>query len=278
LGGTAPSWLGCSSITFRALRLEAALDRIAEVGFSAIDLGVFPGFCEHYIPDGGDAARRKRVAALVHDRGLAVRAINADPGDLAERQRSRDRLDECMRLASMLETDLVCVPCGDRRAGESVADGIARASGALRDTARRAASRGIRIAVEAPHCRRLCRSVDDALTLMAHIDHPNAFLLLDTSHVMAGGGDPVPTVGSYGERLVHVHLRDARGADPFVVPGEGEVAFPTFFAALADSGYRGATTLELEAPARDGRERMLQVRAACASLAAARDAAKQAAT
>jgi sugar phosphate isomerase/epimerase len=82
--------------------------------------------------------------------------------------------------------------------------------------------------------------------LLDAIDEPAVSHLLDVSHVHAGGGRATDAVAAFGRRIGHVHLRDARGDDIFHLPGDGEVDFRAFFAALDHSGYDGACAIELE--------------------------------
>ena len=56
--------LGCSTISFRHLALDAALGQIAELGFAEIDLGALPGVCDH-VPYVLDARAVDAVAATV---------------------------------------------------------------------------------------------------------------------------------------------------------------------------------------------------------------------
>ena len=56
--------LGCSTISFRHLDLDAALATITDLGFAEIDLGALPGVCDH-VPYVLDSAAVDRVAAEV---------------------------------------------------------------------------------------------------------------------------------------------------------------------------------------------------------------------
>lgn len=73
--------LGCSTISFRHLDLPTALQTIAGLGFTEIDLGALPGVCDH-VPFVLDADAVDRVADEVAISGLRVRSVNCDIGDL----------------------------------------------------------------------------------------------------------------------------------------------------------------------------------------------------
>lgn len=77
---------------------------------------------------------------------------------------------------------------------------------------------------------------------------------LDPSHFVMGGDDIPAAVRRWGDRIVHVHLKDAFGVPGiegedflFCLLGEGKVPWPEFFAALDDIGYHGPLSVEFEA-------------------------------
>lgn len=87
-------------------------------------------------------------------------------------------------------------------------------------------------------------------------------LLLDTGHLVLGGGDPARALKEWGGRINHVHVKDVRNdvlasviedrADMpeawrrgvFCELGTGDVDLDAFFAALGRSGYQGWLVVE----------------------------------
>ena len=53
-------------------------------------------------------------------------------------------------------------------------------------------------------------------------------------------------VGRFGDHIVHVHIRDAAPGNINLSVGNGQVDFARGLKALADAGYDGHVTLELE--------------------------------
>jgi inosose dehydratase len=93
---------------------------------------------------------------------------------------------------------------------------------------------------------------------------PEAGLLLDTGHAAAAGFDYTRLIERFGDRIVHIHLKDVRGPEMaavraddlsfnagvrrgmFTVPGDGTVDFAPLAAFVRKSGYRGWLVVEAE--------------------------------
>ncbi len=93
---------------------------------------------------------------------------------------------------------------------------------------------------------------------------PETGLLLDTGHAVAGGFDYQRLIERFGDRIVHVHLKDVRTsvmdtvrsqdlsfnvgvrAGMFTVPGDGGVDFAPVARFVRNSGYRGWLVVEAE--------------------------------
>lgn len=97
---------------------------------------------------------------------------------------------------------------------------------------------------------------------MAETDPDLVGLLLDTGHLVYGGGDPVETIRRYGARVRYVHLKDADRAElervrttdidmdtawrrgVFCALGAGVVDIPRTVEALRGIGYAGWAIVE----------------------------------
>lgn len=88
--------------------------------------------------------------------------------------------------------------------------------------------------------------------LNSHYNNDNLGVNLDPSHDMLyGNNDAAFIVKSWGEKIFHVHVKDAVGiaeGGKFVFPllGEGNVNFGAFFKALEEIGYTGCASVEFE--------------------------------
>ncbi|WP_368679923.1 sugar phosphate isomerase/epimerase (plasmid) [Rhodococcus opacus] len=181
------SRLGCSTISFRHLELEKALDEIITLGFEEVDLGSLPGVCTH-VPTTLTASDVARIATSVAKAGVSVR-----------------------------------------------------------------------IWIESLHVFRLCCNQPRAVGLTSRLD-PEVGIGMDFSHIVAAGDHPVQFVETFGDRITHVHIRDAtRGRieldhHPIVDEpgninlsvGRGAVDFDAGISALHAAKFDGHYTLELE--------------------------------
>ena len=98
---------------------------------------------------------------------------------------------------------------------------------------------------------------------MQHTAH-SVGLLLDTGHLVFGGGDLLEVIEQYGQRINHVHAKDIR-ADVlagvrreqdsfldcvlrgiFTVPGDGMINYNSIMQALARQNYEGWVIVEAE--------------------------------
>ncbi len=244
--------LGCSTISFRHLPLSAALVTIRDLGFGEIDLGALPGVCDH-VPFVLDAAAVSTVAATTTASGLRVRSINGDVGDLnvpidaAAREAADRHLDMLLELAVATGAQALVLPCGalDHTPVDALPADLDLVADRLTAAADRAAACGVELWVETLHLHRLCHDIERAAALTDRL--PAAIgVVMDFSHIVASGADPVDFVARFAERITHVHLRDAVRGDINRSLGNGEADFAAGLAALADADYAGRFSLELE--------------------------------
>ncbi|MGH3459145.1 myo-inosose-2 dehydratase [Aeromicrobium sp.] len=135
----------------------------------------------------------------------------------------------------------------------------------LGEMGRLAADHGLRINYH-HHTGTGVQSSEDIDRLMADTAAGEVWLLLDTAHLIVGGGDPMAVLTAHEGRIGHVHLKnlrqpvleqmhrdslsfwDALRAGIFTVPGdpEGSVDFAPLLRKLADDGWAGWLVVEAE--------------------------------
>ncbi|WP_160668810.1 sugar phosphate isomerase/epimerase family protein [Pseudarthrobacter sp. ATCC 49987] len=245
--------LGCSSISFRHQDLRTALRTMTDLGFEEIDLGALPGVCDH-VPYGLDAGAVASVTADVVASGLLVRSVNGDVGDLnavldAGGQAARERhLDALLTLTAGTGAKALVLPCGALshepvRSLEKDLDTIA--AGLIR-AGQRAADFGVELWTESLHFLRFCRNLERAELLAQRLAGSGVGVVMDFSHIVAAGEDPLEYLRRHEGRISHVHLRDAVPGNINLSIGNGHADFAAGLRALAAQGYTGHFSLELE--------------------------------
>jgi sugar phosphate isomerase/epimerase len=251
--------LGCSSISFRHQELATALHTMRNAGFEEIDLGALPGVCDH-VPYVLDAGAVEAVTAVVFQSGMSVRSVNGDVGDLnatldAGAREGRERhLEMLLALASKTGAKALVLPCGaiDHEPKRGLSEDIGLVAAELIHASQRAAEFGVELWTESLHYFRLCWNTERAQLLADRLAGSDVGIVMDFSHVVASGGNPVDFVSRFGERIKHVHLRDAEPAkdtEPGNIKlsiGNGNADFAAGLSALRDIGYPGHFSLELE--------------------------------
>ncbi len=246
-----PIHLTCSTICFRNQPFGVMLDEIRHAGFLGLDLALVPGFCYPFDALGASPDEREAFVARVSAAGFALPTLTVVPGAFNAAGADADTIVRkgtvFLDLAAQLGIPAVNINCGrpieDRSRFREHAALQARG---LKRIARSASARGLTLNVEAPHRNGLCRTLDEACFMLDAIAEDNVGFLLDTTHVLAGGASPSAAVDRFGARLGCVHLRDGRGEDIFLVPGDGAIDFKGFFTALEGHGFAGPCALELE--------------------------------
>jgi sugar phosphate isomerase/epimerase len=247
------SRLGCSSISFRHQDLPAALRTISGLGFEEIDLGALPGVCDH-VPYKLDAAAVTGVTAEVAASGLRVRSVNGDIGDLnavldAGASEARERhLEALLTLTRNTGAKALVLPCGalDHKPVRSLEEDLDKIAAQLSHAGQRAAEFGVELWTESLHFLRFCWNLERAELLAQRLAGTAVGIVMDFSHIVAAGEDPLEYIERHRGRISHVHLRDAVPGNINLSIGNGHADFAAGLRALAEQGYASHFSLELE--------------------------------
>jgi inosose dehydratase len=168
----------------------------------------------------------------------------------------------------VLSDDNASVPTREQNAGRirlehgldlaqwtTFADGTERIARAVRE------GTGLRTVFH-PHCGGYVETVEEIDQLMARTRGSLLGLVLDTGHIMYGGGDPLAVLEKHGRRVWHVHFKDcdqavaararrdglgylaAVRAQLFCELGAGAVDFPAVVKKLRELNYEGWIVVE----------------------------------
>lgn len=113
------------------------------------------------------------------------------------------------------------------------------------------------------HLMMVAETLDEVAAIIDRTG-PELGLLLDTGHAVAAGFDYESLIDRFGDRIVHIHLKDVRldqlarvragdesfnaavRGGMFTVPGDGGVDFTPVARFVRTSGYRGWLVVEAE--------------------------------
>jgi inosose dehydratase len=137
--------------------------------------------------------------------------------------------------------------------------------------------RGLKLAYH-HHLKMLVESAEEIATF-CELTQPEVGLLLDTGHAYAAGADYAEILRRFGDRVVHIHLKDVRPAildwarkndvsfnsavreGIFTVPGDGNVDFSAIGKFIHSSGYSGWVVVEAEQDPAKAAPRLFTARA-----------------
>ena len=240
--------LGCSTLGFRFDSLDIALAEIAAQGFALVDLAMYPSYCPHFNPLTATLEEKAALHDLLAQNRMRVATLNATDGLLgipAQREHALDYARATLALAREVGAYGVTMQSGvEPPAGEWVAIGRGVAAD-LRVLGNVAADLGLELTLEL-HKAMLMATGQEAVDLMALVDHPAVGVAIDPSHATYAGENVSRIARALGPLVKHVHLRDGRGKEIMVVPGDGEVDFGELAAALTEIGYDRVAAIELE--------------------------------
>lgn len=226
----------CSTGPFWAFELEAAMDALADAGFTEIELMVTrdPQTQEPELP-----------GRLAEERGLRIASIHAPFLALTKTVWGLDPLDKIRRGTEM------CVGLGcdsmvvhppflwEREYGRWL----------TKEAAAHTEATGVKIAVETMYPKWIAGR---RLRAYRWLDPKDLFdachqVALDTSHVTVARQDILDAYETLRSKLVHIHLSNnaGDGRDGHLELEQGILPLDRFLAELRRSGYGGAISLEL---------------------------------
>ena len=260
--------IGCFALVEPFRSLERQFQAIKEMGISCADLtdnhqggmlGVEYGFAASVSLDSHPAKIRDLAASA----GIELTAFCAHANLLdppAPDIYGTNEIIKAIRLAALLGIKDVITTEGDPKTvfGEHLtrSEQIFAMVEKLRSPVQWAAELGVKLLLE-PHGR-VTDTIDGMAAVLEKLGHPETVgICLDTGNSWLGGAEPLDYVKTFGKRIQHVHWKDMPeswlpkrgkiyGCGMGVIPlGDGVVGIPAIVKALKQSGFDGATTLEI---------------------------------
>jgi inosose dehydratase len=243
--------------------LELFLREAAEIGYEGVELGrKFPRKSEELLPKLSQCALQ--LVSGWYSGFLAERSVEEEWKAAADHVRL---LEECGCNV------LIYGECGlmpsdspwDMRLSlspklESI--DLPNYASKMDEFAKRVLSRGMKLAYHY-HLKMLVESADEISAFFGATSEAVG-VLLDTGHACAAGADYGKVIQRFGNRIVHIHLKDVRNRvlswarendvsfntavreGVFTVPGQGYVNFSPVAEFVRSSGYNGWLIVEAE--------------------------------
>jgi inosose dehydratase len=243
--------------------LEVCLQDAAEIGYEGVELGrKFPRNAQELLPI--LAHHGLKLVTGWHSGFLPERSVEAEWKAAADHVRL---LEDCgcqvlvYGECGLMEGDSPWDEPLSRRTKLHSID-LAAYAEKLGEFSVRLQERGIELAYHY-HLKMLVETADE-ITAFCEATRPEVGLLLDTGHAYAAGADYGEILRRFGDRVVHIHLKDVRRdvlqrarkndltfnsavrEGLFTVPGDGDVDFTEIGKFIRSSGYSGWVVVEAE--------------------------------
>ena len=243
--------------------LTKVIPGLAKIGFDAIELNaeLADWTKPHVSPD----MNRKTLADIrrvTQDNGMGISAISAHRSmifsDAAERQASVNYVKGCIDAAPQVGTNIVHILSGPYAQGASNDQSWQWMLDSIRACARHAAEQNVTLAIEAVGFS-VVADMKDLQRCLDDLKEYDVCINLDTAHLPVADEDPPEWIRTFGPRVVHIHIKDARIYNDteervavfgvtldFECPplGRGIIDWPPIIEALQGVGYDGYLSVE----------------------------------
>lgn len=241
LGLISSAWLGTSVDTARGIQLTR------DIGFDTIDIFADP---MELTPAELRTIRESCTACKLPVVSTVCCALGIADFNGPVRRFHIDRAKRYLDLAYDLHGRNLLLVVGEYIWNQEVIaarDQWQWAVEGVRELGVHAAELGLEIAVELePFQLSIVNSVDRMDQFLSDVEHSAVKANVDISHLVLAKDEPAEIQRLAG-RIAHVHLSDCDGKrHGDLPPGRGVVNFPPYLQALADAGFQGTVSIELE--------------------------------
>jgi D-psicose/D-tagatose/L-ribulose 3-epimerase len=241
LGLISSAWLGTPVDTARGIQLTR------EIGFDSIDIFADP---MEISPQERKVIRQTCAAEELPVISTVCCALGIADFNKVVRDFHTNRAKEYLDFCYELDGKNLLLVVGEYLWQQEViapADQWKWAVEHVRELAEYASGLGLELAIELePFHLSIVNNVEKMVQFLNDVNHPSARANVDVSH-LALAKNSAEQLGALRGRIAHVHLSDCDGkVHGDLPPGRGAVDFPPYLKALANAGFDGAISIELE--------------------------------
>lgn len=238
-----------ASMIFRHFPLREAMAEVKKSGMDEMEVTIAGIFSPHFmhLHDINEREMREKAEEAA-EIGVHVHALNVGWGYCPEQKEFFRQVHlNSFRLARCYGAEVVTFGCGGIEPGKDTVEGLKEIAEYLNVMSLIAWNEyGVKLSVEAPHRCTVSEKYDQILTYWANM--PDRLLCtMDVAHLTYAGVPVEKAMRVLGDRLAHVHLRDAAPGNSMIPYGEGKVDFAGVFRLLDRYGYKGKCSLEFPA-------------------------------
>jgi sugar phosphate isomerase/epimerase len=254
--------LAFSSNAYLQLPVEVAIERIANLGYTGIEI---QADVPHAWPAGLLDVQKASIRGALAKHGLAISNLNAfmmnavgdprqpywHPGwidpDPHYRAIRREHTLRALKLAQELGAPSITTePGGPLMEGQDEQQAATTFYDELMPCVELAEQLGVALLIE-PEPGLLIERFEQYRQFVARIDSPAVGLNFDIGHAFCVGQEPHQWVAQMRDQTRHYHLEDiaASRVHAHLIPGRGAIDLATTLEAIDQTGYNGWITVEL---------------------------------
>lgn len=235
------------------LDIKDVISLVGKSGYTAIELNAetLPWAQPHITPQ-TPRADRAEIRRSIDQAGLKVSAIGAHIPLLnsngEDRRSAMDFVKGCTEIAVDMGTDYIHILSGQLEQGVSSRQGWKWFLEALAEIVDHAGAHDVKVGIEAI-AGHMFHGADDFARAIADLPGTPFKVNFDPSQIIIQENEPLEILDRFGDRIMHVHMKDGKGLFPdFSFPplGQGSIDFDRLVHRLEDIGYKGALSVEYE--------------------------------
>ena len=246
--------ISCHFITW-GQDLDTGMREASDLGYRACET-----FTQHALEYEGRVEAYKELLA---SNSLRLSALYAG-GRFSDASKTDEVIAFNTRVAQFLANagvDRIVFGPGGPRDGRTSADDLKQMARTIDEAAKRTADLGVLACVH-PHIGTELQDREEIDAVMEMTDPQFVHFCPDTAHLAAAEMDPAEVIRTYGSRMQYMHLKDLTPENPdpaqfdnfrgdealpiFCELGLGTLDFAPIMQALADVGYDGWMTVEID--------------------------------